>query len=128
MGFSVLREGLKLDFLSKPPFTGVRHVNILLQEVDKLLKKGAIEPVLQTRYNQVFIQHFPCSKGNGGFKTSYKLKTIEQVSQETTLQDGLSKQGYQSSSTTISIDLKDAYFLFYSILSHNLGRSSGQHR
>lgn len=49
--------------------------------------------------NRFLFNIFPCSKENGGFKTSYKLKTTEQVSQETTLQDGLSKQGHESSST-----------------------------
>ena len=49
---SVLREGLKLDFMTKPPFSGVRQTNftaqnaaILQLEVEKMLQKGAIEPV-----------------------------------------------------------------------------------
>ena len=63
---SVLREGLKLDFLSKPPFTGVRqtnvsaqHVYILLQEVDKLFKKkDAIEPVPPDKIQTGFFFHY----------------------------------------------------------------------
>ena len=50
--FNNKKEGLKLEFISNPPFSGVRQTNasaqnlsILQLEVDKLLQKGAIEPV-----------------------------------------------------------------------------------
>ena len=62
---SVLREGVKLDFMTKPPFSEVRHTNvnaqnaaILQSEVEKLLQKDAIEPVPPAEMETGFYQHF----------------------------------------------------------------------
>ena len=56
-----LKEGLKLEFQSKPHWTGIKQtpVNaqslpIILSEVDDLLRKGAIETVSQSEINQGF--------------------------------------------------------------------------
>ena len=61
---STIRDGLKLDFLSIPPFAGIQetHVNakslpIILQEVEKLLKKGPIE-IVPWQDTKVLTQHF----------------------------------------------------------------------
>ena len=62
----IVEEGLRLKFVSKPPKSGVRTTNLLnivhmsniLEEVKKLLGKGAIELVPPG-----FLQHlFHCSK------------------------------------------------------------------
>jgi hypothetical protein len=50
---SIIQEGYKLEFIEKPPQSGIRKTlvslkdtQILLQEVNILLEKDAIEPVL----------------------------------------------------------------------------------
>ena len=62
---SVLREGLKLDFKTKPPFSGVRHTNVNAQnpailqlEVEKILQKDAIEHVPPAEMETGFTEHF----------------------------------------------------------------------
>jgi hypothetical protein len=59
----IIQEGYKLEFIEKPPQSKIRKTlvslkdtKILLQEVNILLEKDAIEPVLNHE-NQVFTVH-----------------------------------------------------------------------
>ena len=58
---SVLAEGLKLEFVKPPPNTGViqtcvnaKHLDILVEETEKLLKKHAVEFVPLQEIDQGF--------------------------------------------------------------------------
>ena len=99
---STRKEGLKLEFLSKISIFRdfAQDLDILLSEVDKLLRKGAIEPdppeKMQTGFYSIF---FSCPKKIGRTEASHlQSKTFEQVSSETALQNGLLKQGHESGS------------------------------
>ena len=99
---ATIKEGLKLEFLTKPPFSGIRQTNvnalnldIIQLEVNNLLQKGAIEPVPPDRF---LLNIISFTKKIRGTKTSNKLETTKQVSTETTFQDGLLKQRQESRS------------------------------
>ena len=56
-----LKEGLKLEFQTKPLWTGIKQTRvnaqslpIIMSEVEDLLKKGAIETVPPSEINQGF--------------------------------------------------------------------------
>ena len=62
---STIRDGLKLEFLTMPPFSGIKQtvVNaqdlpILLQEVEKLLEKNPQNLSHGKKVRKIFIQHF----------------------------------------------------------------------
>ena len=70
---STIRDGLKLDFLEIPPFSGIKEtvVNvqnqyILQQEVEKVLEKGAIEPVPFQNSQRGFYSTFSLYSKNQG--------------------------------------------------------------
>ena len=103
---STIKEGLKLDFITKPPYTGVKQTNvtaqnldILLQEVNALLEKGAIEPVPQNDIQKGFYStFFLVPKKVRRFTASDKFTPSQQVSQETAFQNGLFKHSFETSS------------------------------
>ena len=117
---SVLREGLKLDFMTKPPFSGVRHTNvnaqntaILQSEVEKLLQKGAIEPVppaeMETGFYSTF---FVVPKKTGDLRPIINLKPLNRYLRKQHFKmDCLSKviNLVQQGDWAISVDLADAY-------------------
>ena len=103
---SVLKEGLKLDFMTEPPFAEVRQSNVNLHnaalsqsEVEKVLQNDAIEPMPPGEMEADYIQHFCSPKENSRLETNYKSKTSEQVSRKTIFQDGLSKQSHKPGTT-----------------------------
>ena len=117
---SVMKEGLKLEFISKPPFSGVRQTNasaqnlsILQLEVDKLLQKGAIEPVplgqMQTGFYSTF---FLVTKKTGELRPVINLRPLNRYLRKQHFKmDCLSKVKnlVQLGDWAISLDLKDAY-------------------
>lgn len=117
---SVIREGLKFEFMAKPPFSGIRHTNvnaqnasILLLEVKKLLQKGAIEPVppenMKTGFYSTF---FLVPKKTGDLRPIINLKPLNRYLRKQHFKmDCLSKVKnlVQQGDWAISIDLADAY-------------------
>ena len=97
---TIVREGYKLEFLKQIPKTGiiqtnvsVRNTQIIMTEVSQLLEKGAIESVpAKEKQDGFYSTFFLVPKKNRRLKTSNQSKTSEQVSQKTTLQNGLSSQ------------------------------------
>ena len=81
---STIRDGLKLDFLSIPPFAGIKetHVNaksipIILQEVVKLLEKGAIEIVSwQDNHKGFYSTFFLVPKKSGALRPVINLRPL----------------------------------------------------
>jgi hypothetical protein len=43
---SIIQEGYKLEFIEKPPQSGIRKTLVFLKDTQILLEKDAIEPVL----------------------------------------------------------------------------------
>jgi hypothetical protein len=79
----IVAEGLRLKFVSKPPKSGVRTTNLLnivhmsniLEEVNKLLGKGAIELVPTGQEGQGFYStFFIVPKKDGGLRPILHLK------------------------------------------------------
>lgn len=118
---SVIKKGYKLEFVKIPPNTGIRqtrvsakHTIILLQEVEKLLEKQAIEPVPPAEVRQGFYStFFLVPKKTGDLRPVINLKPLNQYLQTRHFKMdcmnkviNLAKKG----DWAISIDLKDAYF------------------
>ena len=61
------------------PVYNAQHAAILQSEVEKLLQKGAIEPVPPAKWKQVFTQHFRTPKENGKLEANHSLKRMSQV-------------------------------------------------
>ena len=117
----VLKEGYKIPFQALPQFRGIRqtplvgeYAHVLLEEVDSLLAKGAIEPVVSDQamggfYSTYFL--VPKKTGdlrpilnlkpiNGQIKRpSFKMETVASVMKALKVGDWMA-----------SLDLKDAYF------------------
>jgi hypothetical protein len=81
----IVEEGLRLIFVSKPPKSGVRTTNLLnivhmsniLEEVKKLLGKGAIELVPPGQEGQGFYStFFIVPKKDGGLRPILNLKPL----------------------------------------------------
>lgn len=117
---SVLREGLKLEFTTKPPFSGVRQTNVNAQnaailqlEVEKLLQKGAIEPVTPAEMGTGFYStFFVVPKKTGDLRPIINLKPLNRYLRKQHFKmDCLSKviNLVQQGDWAISIDLADAY-------------------
>ena len=117
---STIKEGLKLEFIAKPPFSGIRKTNvnvqnsnIFLSEVDKLLEKGAIEPVpLENMRTGFYSTFFLVPKKSGGLRPVINLKPLNRYLRKQHFKmDCLSKvlNLVQKGDWAISIDLSDAY-------------------
>ena len=117
---STIRDGLKLDFLSIPPFAGIKetHVNakslpIILQEVEKLLKKGAIEIVpWQDTHKGFYSTFFLVPKKSGGLRPVINLRPLNRyLKKQHFKMDSLSTvlNLVQQGDWAISLDLTDAY-------------------
>lgn len=118
-----LRYGLSLDFLSRPVLSSVPLINsrypdaqrnLLLKEaVEKMLAKGAIEPVQNTSSLGFYSRLFLVPKKSGGWRPvidlsslnnhlnipSFKMETAEFI-----------RENLQQGQWVTSLDLSDAYF------------------
>ena len=117
----VVEHGYRLDFALPPPPTQVRSTRlrgegrrVLLDEVDELLLKGAVESVPPGQEKDGFYStYFTVPKKDGGIRPILNLRLFNRcLRQETfkmeTLQSILPAS--QAGSWLASIDLKDAYF------------------
>ena len=116
----VVTEGYKIPFDPLPQFRGIRHTplsgeygHILLEEVDALLAKGAIEPVLDQAMGGFYSTYFLVPKKTGDLRPilnlkpingqikrpSFKMETVASVMKALNVGDWMA-----------SLDLKDAYF------------------
>lgn len=118
---SVLKQGYKLEFQNFPPSTGIRqtranakNTHILLEEVQKLLQKRAIEPVPYAEIQEGFYStFFLVPKKTGDLRPVINLKPLNQYLRTQHFKmDTLSKvlNLTKKGDWAISIDLKDAYF------------------
>lgn len=118
---SIIKEGYKLEFLQKPKFQGIREtkvnlkdLDIITEEINSLLKKGAIEKVSRTKAMAGFYSTlFLVAKKNGEMRPVINLKPLNKY---------LRKQHFKMDTLTkvlnlvkqgdwaITLDLKDAYF------------------
>lgn len=117
---SLIREGYKLEFQSIPKFNTIKqtklpteNMHLLLQEVDILLKKEAIEPVFQNLEEGFYSTFFLVPKKTGGMRPVINLKPLnvylrtqhfKMDTMKTVL--NLVKKG----DFALSLDLADAYF------------------
>lgn len=118
---NTLKEGLKLEFLQIPKFSGIKHTSvsckkkmcILLGEVDILLEKGVIEPVpTQETHKGFYSTFFLVTKKNGQMRPVINLKPLNAyVRKEHFKMDTLAKvlNLVNPNMWAISLDLKDAY-------------------
>lgn len=119
----IVRNGLMIDFIRKPTFTGVKETIVpregikrssILEEVNILLKKNVIEPVPKTLkklgfYSTIFL----VPKKQGGLRPILNLKPLNQFVvphhfKMETLRSIL--KSLKIGDWAVTLDLKDAYF------------------
>ena len=117
---STIKNGLKMDFLKIPKFSGIKETKVnqkqmpfLLAEVDTLLEKGAIEIVPKNQIREGFYStFFLVQKKNGEMRPIINLKPLNRymVKQHFKM-DTLAKvlNLVKPGDYAISFDLKDAY-------------------
>jgi ribonuclease HI len=115
-----IRHGYKLEFQEIPNFNGIRKtvvpkekLHFLLQEVEELLQKQAVEEVPQTEINQGFYSTlFLVPKKTGDLRPVINLKPLNKYLRKQHFKmDSLKTvlNLVQKGDFAISIDLKDAY-------------------
>uniref|UniRef100_A0A8W8IEM8 Reverse transcriptase domain-containing protein n=1 Tax=Magallana gigas TaxID=29159 RepID=A0A8W8IEM8_MAGGI len=117
----IVQEGLKLVFIKHPPNTGVRITNVqdvvqrqcILEEIESLLGKHAIEIVPKTQEGQGFYStFFVVPKRDGGYRPILNLKPLNVFLQNQHFKiESLRSitQALNVGDWVASIDLKDAY-------------------
>lgn len=117
----IVQEGLKLVFIKHPPNTGVRITNVqdvvqrqcILEEIESLLEKHAIEIVPKTQEGQGFYStFFVVPKRDGGYRPILNLKPLNIFLQNQHFKmESLRSiiQALNVGDWVASIDLKDAY-------------------
>lgn len=119
----IVRKGLKIDFISSSPFTGVKETVVprdgtqkssILEEVGNLFEKCAIEPVpALTGSHGFYSTLFLVPKKQGGMRPILILKPLNQyvVPQHfkmETLRNIL--RSLRKGDWVVTLDMKDAYF------------------
>ncbi|CAC5368761.1 unnamed protein product [Mytilus coruscus] len=119
----IVKNGLILDFVSLPAFTGVKETVVprvgakrssILEEVNSLLEKHAIEPVLKSAENQGYYSTiFMVPKRQGGLRPILNLKPLNQFViphhfKMETLRSIL--KSLKIGDWAVKLDLQDAYF------------------
>lgn len=119
----IVKNGLILDFISLPAFTGVKETVVprvgtkrssILEEVNSLLEKHAIEPVPTSAENQGYYSTiFMVPKRQGGLRPILNLKPLNQFViphhfKMETLRSIL--KSLKIGDWAVKLDLQDAYF------------------
>lgn len=117
----IVQEGLKLVFIKHPPNTGVRITNVqdvvqrqcILEKIESLLEKHAIEIVPKTQEGQGFYStFFVVPKRDGGYRPILNLKPLNIFLQNQHFKMESLRSVIQALNVgdwVASIDLKDAY-------------------
>ena len=117
---SVIEEGYKLEFIQKPPQTGIKQTSVpnqdldlLKLEVEDLLKKDAIETVPWNEINSGFYStFFLVPKKNGKMRLVINLRPLNRYLRKTHFKmDTMTKvlNLVKPQDWAISLDLADAY-------------------
>ena len=117
---SVIEEGYKLEFIQKPPQTGIKQTSVpnqdldlLKLEVEDLLKKDAIETVPWNEINSGFYStFFLVPKKNGKMRPVINLRPLNRYLRKTHFKmDTMTKvlNLVKPQDWAISLDLADAY-------------------
>lgn len=117
---SILRTGLKIDFMEEPVFSGIKEtrvpkhqMSLILSEVESLLEKGAIEKIPQNQKQEGFYStFFLVTKKSGEMRPIINLKPLNKfVKKHHFKMDTLAKvlNLVKRGDYAISLDLKDAY-------------------
>lgn len=119
----VVEQGLVIDFVGVPPkFNGIRETSmpsspsmhtILMQEVESLLQKGAIQEVPEgNREEGYYSTYFLVQKKSGDFRPILNLKILNRsVKKQKFKMETLARvlKGLRQGMWLTSMDLKDAY-------------------
>ncbi|MCG7876485.1 MAG: reverse transcriptase domain-containing protein [Candidatus Thiodiazotropha endolucinida] len=117
---SVIEEGYKLEFVQKPPQSGIRetsvprkNLDILNAEVAELLRKDAIEPVpMNEKEHGFYSTFFLVPKKNGKMRPVINLRPLNRyLKKEHFKMDTMTKvlNLVKPNDWAISLDLSEAY-------------------
>jgi hypothetical protein len=118
---NIVSQGYKIEFVQIPQFAGVRetplnkgpHQEALLEEVQQLLVKNAIEPVPKNQEREGFYStFFLVPKKQGGLRPILNLKPLNKFIQKRSFKmESLRsvKRAVKPQDWLIAIDLQDAY-------------------
>ena len=104
---SVIEKGYKLEFIKKPIWQGIKqtivsqkNMEILLQEVNILIEKDAIESVQKEQIQSGFYStFFLVPKKNGKMRPVINLRPLKWYFQKKHFQDGFTDQSLEYSKT-----------------------------
>ena len=116
----IVSQGYRIPFKTIPKFNSVRvtpisgvYKNVLLEEVQTLLQKGAIEQIQDRPQEGYFSMYFLVPKKTGDLRPILNLKPINHTIQKSTFKMETLQSviiAIQPGEWLASIDLKDAYF------------------
>ena len=115
----VLQYGLPLSFLEKPPLSRTplsfpsRNQPVLARELQQLLQKRAVEPVLNTDSPGFYNRLFVVPKESGGWRPVIDLSEVNRYLRVPRFKMETAnsiRHSLRRGEWVVSIDLKDAYF------------------